>query len=405
MSLLNDILQDLLGVFLLRPRSIESLARRREVGWSVGLFCIGFVAFVLIRNSTYGVEVNPLEREQGFWSGFYQLNLIQTLLFFTAAYIPVLAGLCNALSGDGLGFSFTREEYRRYISALLPVWGGLFLVSAPLQWGVPQFVEFGPVGVSFGSLMLILLFVFYTIWIVKELSYIPVTAAIAAFGLAFFTLPIFGFLMAFVFSLPLFFMIPVIIILYRRFQEYLPFGSKEADLRRHLQSLTTNPQDADAHYQLGLIHLQRGNFVAAKRYFGSAQEIDPQDPDYHYSMGKAYEAEQDWENALEQYEETYRINPEYGLGDIFREVGKGYLHAGERQKAMEFLNHFLQGRSSDPEGRYWLALAYRREGNVEEMIRQLELIVTEARKNPRFFRKENRKWLYQARVLLRQSSN
>ena len=107
--------------------------------------------------------------------------------------------------------------------------------------------------------------------------------------------------------------------------------------------------------------------------------------------------------ALEEYEETYRLNPEQSLGDIFREVGKAYLHTGNVDKAIEFLEFFLQTRGSDPEGRYWLAVALHKQGKPEEMRVQLNTILEQARSNPRFFRKEKRAWVLRARTLLRSS--
>jgi tetratricopeptide (TPR) repeat protein len=170
-----------------------------------------------------------------------------------------------------------------------------------------------------------------------------------------------------------------------------------------MQNLTLNPKDADAHYQLGLSHFERGNHQTARDYFRNALEIEPDDPDYHYSMGRLLEAETDWAGALQQYEEVYRLDPSYKLGDILREVGKGYLKTGEVEKALEFLKYFVNSRESDPEGRYWLAVALGRSGDPAAMRTHLNRLLDEARSNPRFFRKEKREWLYRARVRLKRS--
>ena len=163
-------------------------------------------------------------------------------------------------------------------------------------------------------------------------------------------------------------------------------------------------RDADAHHQLGLIHLKRDNLDAARRYFESALKIDSRDPDYHYYLGRVFEAKGDWPSALEQYEETYRLAPNFQLGDIFRDVGKAYLHNGQFEKAEEFLRFFLEKRNSDPEGRYWLAITYQKLSRDEEMRSQLNTCLDQARANPRFFRKENRQWLYRSRILLRHTT-
>jgi tetratricopeptide (TPR) repeat protein len=120
-------------------------------------------------------------------------------------------------------------------------------------------------------------------------------------------------------------------------------------------------------------------------------------------MGRIYEQCEEWALAADEYEETYRLNPDYGTGDVFREVGKGYLHTGRPDKAVEFLRFFLERRSSDPEGRYWLAEALRQLGDKEEMRSHLNRVLDQARTNPRFFRKQNRAWIYRSRLLLRGS--
>jgi tetratricopeptide (TPR) repeat protein len=49
-------------------------------------------------------------------------------------------------------------------------------------------------------------------------------------------------------------------------------------LRQQLDIATTNPRDADAQYQLGLIYQQRHQYDEAKRRFARAVEIDPREP-------------------------------------------------------------------------------------------------------------------------------
>jgi len=223
------------------------------------------------------------------------------------------------------------------------------------------------------------------------------------FALSWFTFPVYYLLTSFLFALPFFVLIPLIFLAFQWFRGYHVSQANEREYRQHLQALTVNPQDADAQYQIGLIYLKRRNLDAACRYFGNALKIDPGDADYHYFLARAHELKGEWSPALEQYEETYKLNPGYGHGDIFREVGKSYLHMGNAEKAMEFLKYFLSKRGSDPEGRYWLAMALQKTGDNEQMRAQLHVIAEQARSNPRFFRKENREWIYRARAMIRDS--
>ncbi len=395
--------RNVLGTLAFRPAALRALAAEGAVARGCVWFAAGFLCFALIRNEVYA----PLQagaEGAGLLSSFFRLNLVQALLFSSLVYVPAVVILSNSISGDGLGFYLPREEYRAHLSCFLPVWGTLLMIAAPLQLLAPEFLVLpgGWFGISIGLMVLLILLCTYSVWAIRELNYLSLTAGLAVFVLSWFTLPVFYILTAFLFALPLFILVPLAYFAFQRARTHADSRNAERNFQRHLNTLTLNPQDADAHHQLGLIHLKRRNLDAAQRCFNAALKIDPKDPDYHYFLGRVYELRGDWPQALECYEQTYRLNPEYALGDIFREVGKGYLHTGRVEKATEFLKFFLESRSSDPEGRYWLAVALQKKGNPEGMRTQLKIMLDQARSNPRFFRKESREWLYRARLFLRQ---
>lgn len=397
-------LHNLLGMLVFQPAAIRVLAEERSLFRGGVCFSAGFAAFALVRNGVYA-SLQPDLPGANMFGSFLQLNLLQALVFFAVVYIPTVVLLSNSLSGDSVGFYVSRQEYRAHASVLFPLWGVLLLIAAPVQWLIPQFVILGGglLGISVGLLVLLILVTVYSTWAIRELNFLSLAASIAVYVLSWFTLPIFYLLTTFLFALPLFILIPVIYLVLQRVRAFADSRTRERDLQHHLHVLTLNPQDADAHHQLGLIQLKRRNLDAAQKCFDAALKIDPHDPDYHYFLGRVFELKGDWAQALECYEETYRIKPEYGLGDIFREVGKGYLHSGKLDKAIEFLKFFLEARGSDPEGRYWLAVTLKKAGDLDGMKAQLRTILDQVRSNPRFFRKENREWLHRARLLLRQT--
>jgi tetratricopeptide (TPR) repeat protein len=395
-----NLLLDMMGALVFRSRSLRALAARRAVVPAFLVLSAGFLAFVLVRNSFYAApDGTPYVRGPvSFLQTVLDIHLLQMLLFLSIVYVPVLIAMSNAFAGDGFGFSVARAEYTSHLSALLPLWGLLFAIGAPL---LPLFLVLGYLDLSAGELWLILSISAYTIWAVKELNYIPFIASLSIFGLSLLTLPVLFVLTNFLLSLPFFILLPLLYVFLTRFRELVAARGSERDFLQHLHSLTLNPRDADAHYQLGLLHSRRGNWDAAENYFQQALKIEPGDPDYHYSLGRVFEARGEWPKAAEEYETTYGLSPQHGLGDISREVGKAYLHLDKPDKAIEFLQYFLKRRDSDPEGRYWLAVALRKTGAADQMRMQLNTILDQARTNPRFFRKGNRQWLYRARLLLR----
>ena len=395
---------DILGMLAFRTKALRAQAERRALITGVICYSAGYLAYAIVRNLVYASlpEVAPLNFS--LFSTIFNFQLIQTLIFVLVVYIPALLVLGNAISGDGLGFSFSRKEYQAHSSALLSLWGMLYLITAPLQWLLPHFLIFGLLlEISIGKIVCYLLLIVYTFWAVKQLDYLSPVQAMGVLAVSIFALPIYYILISFIFALPFFLGIPVAYLAYQWIRGYMASQTGERSFQQQLHALTLNPQDADAQYQLGLMSLKRRNLSSARKYFENAINIDPNDPDYHYFLGRSYELDGAWDRALVEYEETYRLNPEYGLGDIFREVGKGYLHTCSVEKGIEFLKFFLTKRGSDPEGRYWLAVALQKAGDVEQMRTQLNMIVEQARSNPRFFRKENREWVYRARGMIRDS--
>ena len=394
---------DLLGTLAFRPIAIRALAERRAMLAGGICFSLGHLLYALVRNSVYAT-LPDLVSQQSLWGGYSVLfGLFQALLFLLVLYIPFVIVLSNAISGDGLGLAISRREYQAHVAALLPLWGAISFVLAPLQWLVPHFLIIGVVEISVGMLLRSILVVSYTLWAIRKLNYLSGIQAIGVFALSWFTYPAYYALTSFLAALPFFILIPLIYFGSQWIRTHNRSLSGERSFRQHLQTLTVNPQDADAQHQLGLIHLKRRNLDAAQRYFENALKIDPSNDEYHYFLGRTNEFKGEWARALDQFEETYRLNPEYGLGDIFREVGKGYLHIGNFEKAAEFLKFFLARRGSDPEGRYWMAVALQKTGDDEQMRAQLNMIAEQTRSAPRFFRRENREWIYRARTMIRNS--
>jgi tetratricopeptide (TPR) repeat protein len=396
-------LRSLAALLMFRGAALTALAAKRAVLRGMIHLAVGYGAFAAIRNLVYAElqAIAPETALPGMAGSLWSLNVLQAVVFLSLIYVPAVICLSNAIAGDGLGLSVSKEEFQTQLSALSPLWGTLFLFCAPLQLLAPQFVVLGAVGISIALLVLILLLSIYSIWAIRELNHISAVAALGVFMMSWLTLPAFYLLSTFFYALPLFFMLPLGYWAFQRFRSLVADKAEEQAFQRHLHALAANPKDADALYQLGLSHLKRGNLEAAQRYFENAVEIDSGDPDYHFYLGRVLEAKEDWAGALDQYEETYRGDSNYGQGDIFREVGKGYLQIGKLEKAIEFLQFFLGLRSSDPEGRYWLAVALHRQGKTDEMRIQLATILEQARLQPRFFRKAKREWVQRSRTLLR----
>jgi len=184
-------ISDLWRMLGFRIPALHSLAGRGSLAGGVAVFCIGFLAYALVRNSVYAHLPEMLDRQPGLIGSFFDLNLIRTVLFLMLIYIPALIILGNGIAGRKRGFSISGKEYISQASLFFPLWGLLFLVTAPIQWLAPHFLIAGMFEISVGLLVRSILLLVYTAWAIRHLNNVSQMQSLAAFAFSLFTLPLY----------------------------------------------------------------------------------------------------------------------------------------------------------------------------------------------------------------------
>jgi len=169
------------------------------------------------------------------------------------------------------------------------------------------------------------------------------------------------------------------------------FGARQS-FKRHLVAATVNPRDAEAHYQLGLIHQQRGQDDLAAERFRKAVEIDPTEVDAHYQLGRLARRQGRHPEAIAHFERVVARAPAHARHEVWREIGGTYLEFGEAGHARWALERYVEQRPHDPEGLYRLAVALRALGEHEAGRQALVRCVEAADTAPRYRRHEVRRW-------------
>jgi len=103
---------------------------------------------------------------------------------------------------------------------------------------------------------------------------------------------------------------------------------------------TLNPADASAHYNLGLIHQQRGELDAARERFERAIQIDDDEIDAHYQTGRIALLQRRFVDAVKNFEQVVSRDPAHSQHEIWREVGATYIAAGQFEDARDALERF-----------------------------------------------------------------
>ncbi len=181
---------NLSGVLAFRGPAIQDQAGRQMVFGGIACFCAGFLAYGMVKNHVYAELPEISAQTSGWVYSLLHLNLLQTLFYLLFIFVPGLILLTNSIPGEGPGLVVSGLQYRRHISCLMPLWGLLFLIAAPIQWIVPHFLLIGIFEISIGLLVRSFLLSVYTVWAVKQLNSLTTVQALGVFLLSWVTLPV-----------------------------------------------------------------------------------------------------------------------------------------------------------------------------------------------------------------------
>jgi tetratricopeptide (TPR) repeat protein len=211
-------------------------------------------------------------------------------------------------------------------------------------------------------------------------------------------IPIVGMLLASPFLL-----VMVFILLRGYFSEITRTQRARESFKQNLEAATLNPADASAHYNLGLIHQQRGELEAARERFERAIQIDDDEIDAHYQLGRIALQQKRFADAVRNFEQVVGRNPGHSQHEIWREVGTTYLAAGQFEDARDALERFLEHRPSDPEALYLMGRAHAGLGHNREAASSMQACIEAVKTAPAYKYRADKRWLNEAQQFIKSS--
>ena len=171
--------------------------------------------------------------------------------------------------------------------------------------------------------------------------------------------------------------------------------------RQNLEAATLNPADASAHYNLGLIHQQRGELEAARERFERAVQIDEEEIDAHYQLGRIARQQKRLADAVRHFEQVVSRDRTHAQNEIWREVGATYIAAEQHEDARNALEQFLEHRPSDPEALYLMGRAHAGLGHQREAASSMQACIDAVKTAPAYKYRADKRWLNEAQQFLR----
>jgi len=167
---------------------------------------------------------------------------------------------------------------------------------------------------------------------------------------------------------------------------------QKRDMKRFLENATINPNDADAHLQLGLIYKKRHQHEKALEHFTKAFEIDAEEIDANYELGKIARESKDLQKAIEHFSVVVEQDETYSSSEVWREIGATYLEADMFDESQEALERFELKRPYDPEGLYYLGTLHKKKDEIDKANEMFNRTIEAVKTAAYYRRSELRKW-------------
>lgn len=171
--------------------------------------------------------------------------------------------------------------------------------------------------------------------------------------------------------------------------------------RQNLEAATLNPADASAHYNLGLIHQQRGDLDPARERYERAIQIDDNEIDAHYQLGRIARQQGRLADAIKNFEQVVARDPSHAQHEVWRDVGATYIEAGQFEDARNALEQFLEHRPSDPEGLYLMGRAHAGLGHRHEATSLMQACIEAVKTAPAYKYRASKRWLNEAQQFIK----
>ncbi|MFP4081383.1 MAG: tetratricopeptide repeat protein [Candidatus Aminicenantes bacterium] len=131
-----------------------------------------------------------------------------------------------------------------------------------------------------------------------------------------------------------------------------------------------NPEDANAHYLLGISYLKKEMISEAIRELTKTTELSPSFPGAYHQLGLCYQRKNEPEKALQFYEKALELEPEstesrYNAGLILFEMKRVPEALSRFEKALEI-------RPDEPEFLEMAGRCHIHQGNLDQAIQYLE---------------------------------
>lgn len=134
-----------------------------------------------------------------------------------------------------------------------------------------------------------------------------------------------------------------------------------------------SPNTGFAHYNLGVVYHNLGQYEKAVGEFLRVLELYPGHIDARYTLGMSYDEIGDLDNAAEEYRKTIKLRP--GHAEAHGRLGFVHYRKGQFDEAVEAYENATRINPNHAGSHNNLGLAYYKQGRLDEAVREYGVAV------------------------------
>jgi tetratricopeptide (TPR) repeat protein len=140
------------------------------------------------------------------------------------------------------------------------------------------------------------------------------------------------------------------------------------------QVIAAQPNDAEAHYNLGTLNLRRNNFAEARDQLRKTLALKPDYPEAWNNLGMMAAQDGRTQEAIDSFTRSLALRPGYATALL--NLGNLYRHERSFTQAQDYLDRALKLEPDDPEANYSMGMLYAQQARFPTAADFLEKAVT-----------------------------
>ena len=378
------------------------LTRPSVIAGNLFQSAVALLPFAIVFAPLIALIANLFDRRGSFGVVLQQEYASLTSVIF---YSLIAANLVTILISIFFHFSGVQAAYVASSTQSAEQIKSMFKLPVDLSQQLDQQLR-NPVFVA-GSLFRTVKIAFFTIGVLESvrkvfrLSFLRAVAVVLlTYAAAFALSPLWTLLFHRLIGSP-FLLLVVFFLLRGYFTGIVSTQKARTAFKQNLEAATINPRDSSAHYNLGLIHQNRGELDQARERFHRAIDIDPDEIDAHYQLGRIARAQNRLAEAIGHFEQVVQRDQYHAQNEIWREIGATYIAAGQFADGRDALEKFLNRRENDPQGLYLIGRAHAGLGDSQEAVTSMQACIDAVKTAPAYKYRVEKRWLHEAQQFLK----